>query len=138
MVALENDYCVVKFGSAAWMVMDHYLIVKEWVLNFDTLRDTTEKILVWVRFPSLPMEYYNFSFLNKVSKKIGRPIKIDDATSLVFKGKLARMCVEVDITKLLLSKFILRGNICWVEYEGLYLVCSNYGVYVIEMRHAQK
>lgn len=40
LIALENDYFLVKFASiedykfakfeGLWMVMDHYLIVKEW------------------------------------------------------------------------------------------------------------
>ncbi|XP_031091112.1 uncharacterized protein LOC115996110 [Ipomoea triloba] len=121
LVALENEYFVVRFGSiddynyaklgSPWMVMDHYLIVKEWVPNFDPLQDKTEKVLVWVWFPSLPMEYYNFSFLNKVGKEIGKPIKIDESTGLVSRGKFARMCVEVDITKPLLSKFSLKENV---------------------------
>lgn len=67
LVAIEYDYFVVKFGSVddyeyakyegPWMVMDHYLITKEWVPNFDPFQDTMEKIIVWVRFSSLHMEF---------------------------------------------------------------------------------
>lgn len=35
----------------------------------------------------------------KVGEKVGRPVRIDDATSITSKGKFAKMCVEVDITK---------------------------------------
>lgn len=45
------------------MVMDHYLIVKEWVPNFDPVLDTTEKVIMWVRLPGLSAEYYNRIFL---------------------------------------------------------------------------
>lgn len=36
---------------------------------------------------------------------MGQPVRIDDATSITSKGRYARMCVKVDITKHLLGKF---------------------------------
>lgn len=39
------------------------------------------------------------------------------------------MCVEVDITKPLLARFILRGKVGQIEYEGLHLVCYKCGIY---------
>ncbi|XP_019160457.1 PREDICTED: uncharacterized protein LOC109157027 [Ipomoea nil] len=57
MVAIDNDYFLVKFGSrddldyakfeGQWMILDHYLIVKEWRPNFDPMADKTEKVLVF-------------------------------------------------------------------------------------------
>ena len=41
------------------MVLNHYLIIKEWFLNFDPFSDTTERMLVWERLPCLPIEYYD-------------------------------------------------------------------------------
>ncbi|XVF81050.1 hypothetical protein PTKIN_Ptkin15bG0125300 [Pterospermum kingtungense] len=118
LIALENEYFLVKFSSledydfakyeGPWMFLDHYLIVKEWSPNFDPMTDSTEKLLVWVRFPCLPIEYYDYDFLMKVGEKIERPVRIDEATSIVSSGKFARMCVEVDITKPLLARFKLR------------------------------
>lgn len=58
LITLDNDYFLVKFGSITdyefakyggpWMIMEHYLIVKEWRPNFDPFADKTEKVLVWV------------------------------------------------------------------------------------------
>ena len=139
LVAMDNDYFLVKFASkddynfakyeGPWMVMDHYLIVKEWSPNFDPMIDSTERVLVWVRFPCLQIEYYDQDFLMKVGEKIGKPIRIDQTTGLVSRGKFARLCVEVDITKPLLSKFKLRRRVRRIEYEGIHLVCFHCGVY---------
>lgn len=117
LVALENDYFLAKFNSIddykyakyerPWTVMDHYLIVKEWVHDCDPFMDNTERVIIWVRFPCLPFEYYNKNFLFKVAEMIGKPIKIDEATSLISRGKFARLCVEVDITKPFLSQYKL-------------------------------
>lgn len=53
LITLKNDYFLVKFWSvddyefamygSPWMVMDHYLIMKERRPNFDLTKDTTEK-----------------------------------------------------------------------------------------------
>lgn len=111
------------------MVMDHYLIVKEWVPNFDSMKDTPEKVIVWVRFPCLPMEYYDSSFLFRVGKRIGKLIRADSTIILTTRGKFASMCVEVDITKPLLAKFSLRQKVRRIEYEEIHLVCFKYVIY---------
>ncbi|XP_031131947.1 uncharacterized protein LOC116033335 [Ipomoea triloba] len=139
LVTLENDYFLVRFSSVSdyafakqegpWMILDHYLVVKEWSPNFDPTTDKTENLLVWVRFPCLPIEYFNFRFLEKVGKKIGRPIKADMNTSTGSRGRFARILVEVDISKPLLSKFKLKKRIRIIEYEGLHLVCFRCGIY---------
>ncbi|XP_073273316.1 uncharacterized protein [Primulina huaijiensis] len=139
LVALDNDYFIVRFASiddyyyakfgGPWMVMDHYLIAKEWSPNFDPLSDNTNKLLIWVRFPCLLVEYYDKELLMKIGRKIGRPIRVDQATSLVSRGKFARICVEVDITKPLLAKFMLRRKVRRIEYEGIHMVCFTCGVY---------
>ncbi|XP_019153666.1 PREDICTED: uncharacterized protein LOC109150204 [Ipomoea nil] len=139
MVAIDNDYFLVKFGSVddlnfakfegPWMILNHYLIVKEWEPNFDPWADKTEKVLVWVRFPCLPIEYYSGVFLRKIGVKIGRPVRVDHATSHASRGRFVRICVEVDITKPLLSKFTLEGRRRLIAYEGLHLVCFQCGMY---------
>ncbi|XP_019178319.1 PREDICTED: uncharacterized protein LOC109173535 [Ipomoea nil] len=138
-VAIDNDYFLVKFGSkddldfakfeGPWMILDHYLIVKEWEPNFDPMTDKTEKVLVWVRFPCLPIEYYSGIFLWKVGDKIGCPFRVDHATSQASGGRFARICVEIDITKPLLSMFTLEGKRRFIAYEGLHLVCFGCGKY---------
>lgn len=45
------------------------------------------------------------------------------------RAKFARVCVEVDLRKILVSKFKLNGRIYNVEYEGLHLVCFGCGCY---------
>lgn len=139
LITLDNDYFAVKFASeidyehakygGPWLVLDHYLIVKEWYPDFDPMTDRTEKMIVWVRFPGLPLEYYDNELLFRIGEKIGRPIRIDSTTSLTSRGKFARLCVEVDITKPLLAKVWLRRKIRRIAYEGIHLVCFKCGMY---------
>lgn len=90
MIAIDNDHFLVRFQlvedykfakyEGPWMILDHYLIVNHWTLNFDTTVENTKKLLVWVRFPTLPIEYYNREFLMKVGEKIGKAIRVDHTT----------------------------------------------------------
>lgn len=101
LVSLENDYFLVRFYSeidyafardeGPWTILDHYLVVKEWTPNFDLVIDKTKKLIVWVRFPCLPIEYFDFALLKKVGEKIGRPIRVDHNTGTASRGKFARL-----------------------------------------------
>lgn len=87
LIAIDNDYYLARFSAeedynfakfeGPWMIIDHYLIVKSWEPNFDPQEDKTKKLLVWVHFPYLPIEYYYEQFLMKVGEKIGRPVMIE-------------------------------------------------------------
>lgn len=65
----------------------------------------------------------------RIAEKIGRPIKVDHATSLTNRGMFARMCIEVDITKPLKSKFMVKRKVMTVEYEGMHMICFHCGIY---------
>lgn len=131
LIALDQDYYLARFESlrdyefakyeGPWMILDHYLMVKECELNFVPKNNKTEKLLVWVHFPSLPVEYFEEKFLMEIRANIDYPIKIDDATNLISKEKFARICIDVDITKPLLSKFVLHQEEWAIEYFYLKL-----------------
>lgn len=106
--------------------------------DFDPFTDVTERIMAWVRIPCLPIEYYDSNFLMRVGKLIREPMKVDQATSLVSRGKFARICVEVDLTKPLLTKFKLRNQIRHIEYKGLYQVCFGLEYMVTRKRIVKK
>ncbi|XP_019199070.1 PREDICTED: uncharacterized protein LOC109192823 [Ipomoea nil] len=139
LIALSHDYYIAKFESlrdyeyakyeGPWMIMDHYVVVQEWQPNFSPRKNKTRKVLVWVRFPDIPIEYFDDEFLKKIGKTVGRPVKIDTATSLASKGKFARICLEIDISKPLESKFVLNFEEWPIEYEGIHSICFSCGRY---------
>ncbi|XVF36907.1 hypothetical protein REPUB_Repub19eG0099200 [Reevesia pubescens] len=45
----------------------------------------------------------------------------------MLRGKFARMCVKLDLTKLLVSKIFIRGRWQIVEYEGLKMLYYHLG-----------
>ncbi|XP_028806314.1 uncharacterized protein LOC114761155 [Neltuma alba] len=58
-----------------------------------------------------------------------KPLKIDRTTTFSDKGGFARIYVELDLQKPLLPAFDHFGENHAIEYEGLHLVCFNYGTY---------
>ncbi|XP_031095188.1 uncharacterized protein LOC115999480 [Ipomoea triloba] len=139
LIAIDQDYYLARFDAlqdyefakyeGPWIIMGHYLTVQEWVSNFFPHKSRMDKLLVWVRFPAVPIEYFEDDFLMKIGKYIGRPIKVDTTTSLVSIGRFARVCVELDLTKSLLAKFTLGGEVIPIEYEGIQMVCFKCGIY---------
>ncbi|XP_019151954.1 PREDICTED: uncharacterized protein LOC109148674 [Ipomoea nil] len=111
------------------MILDHYVIVQQWTPNFIPSKNRVQKILAWVRLSSIPVEYFDEVYLWKLGEQIGKPIKIDTTTSLASRGKFARICVEIDISKPLLAKFWIEQEVCPIEYVGIHLVCFGCGRY---------
>ncbi|XP_061355713.1 uncharacterized protein LOC133300215 [Gastrolobium bilobum] len=60
---------------------------------------------------------------------LGKFIKVDAATTSLARGRFARICVELDLTKPLNAEYKLEGRLKHVEYEGLHLVCYSCGQY---------
>ncbi|CAN1268639.1 hypothetical protein LINPERPRIM_LOCUS13268 [Linum perenne] len=60
---------------------------------------------------------------------IGKTINIDHTALNGCRGNYARICVEVDISKKLKSKYRLWRRVRRVEYEGLHVICLNCGIY---------
>ncbi|KAK7289688.1 hypothetical protein RIF29_03530 [Crotalaria pallida] len=136
-IDLENDYFLVKFSNeddlsnavleGPWLIYDHYLTVRQWTPDFNPFKESIERVAVWVRFSGLPIEYYDSKFLHFVGDRIGRTIRVDKTTFHQERGKYARLCVEVDLTKPLLGMFQIKEKFYKVEYEGLHLLCLSCG-----------
>src|SRR4051812_31021917 len=88
---------------------------------------TIDSLLVWVRFPIIPVEYFNETWLMSAGNKIGKAVKVDRLTMAATRGQFARVCVEIDLTKPLKSGYTLRRKHLPVQYEELHALCFNCG-----------
>ncbi|MCH84794.1 hypothetical protein A2U01_0005630 [Trifolium medium] len=138
-VDVGNDFFLVTFTNmedhyralidGPWMIYDNYLVVREWSPNFHPFGEVIEKVAVWVRFSGLPIEYYDKKILYFIGNRIGRTVKVDRTTTTQTRGKYARLCVEVDLTKPLLAMFQIKDRYYKVEYEGLHMLCLACGTF---------
>lgn len=70
---------------------------------------------------------FNERSLTKVGNTIGKMVKVDLQTEEIARGKFARICVELDLSKPLTAKVGVVGKLLVVEYEGLQKICFQCG-----------
>ncbi|XP_050222758.1 uncharacterized protein LOC126672849 [Mercurialis annua] len=136
-IDLENNYFLVKFRNGQdmqsvitggpWVMLGHYLSVEAWHPEFDCTSDRIRFINAWIRLPRMPIHYYNKKVLRHIGAMVGKVIKIDYCTEAAERGKFARIAVELDLNKPLVSQFRLDGNVQFVEYECLPRICFECG-----------
>ncbi|XP_019172480.1 PREDICTED: uncharacterized protein LOC109167863 [Ipomoea nil] len=97
--------CMHVLMDGPWKLFNHYLVAQRWQPNFKPATAKITKMAIW----------------------IGRPLKLDRTTSGVERGQFARASVEVDVTKPLVAKIRVNGEIQYVEYEGLHVICFSCG-----------
>lgn len=125
---VDNGFYMMKFdmaedrdkviGEGPWMIFDHYLAVAKWSPEFVSSTAKIEKTMVWVRFPGMSLIYYDESVLLVLASAIGTPIKVDQRTLSVERGRFARVCVEIDLNQPVVGKICVRGTWYKVAYEG--------------------
>lgn len=109
------------------MIGGHYLVIQQWQPDLFANDKIIDRMTVWIRIKSLALEYMNTAFLRKFGNEMGNLFKIDMNTADQARDRFARLCVEIDLNKPL--KTYLRKKNRWfkLEYEGLSMVCSDYG-----------
>ncbi|XP_057418203.1 uncharacterized protein LOC130712384 [Lotus japonicus] len=136
---IGNGFFMVKMDRAEdrkkvmdggpWMVFDHYLAVAPWSKDFISPAAKITTTLAWIRVPDLNVTFYDESFLMSMAKLIGTPVKVDINTLKAERGRFARICVQLDLTKPVVGKFWFEGYWYKIEYEGLHIICSKCGCY---------
>ncbi|CAN1324628.1 hypothetical protein LINPERPRIM_LOCUS33174 [Linum perenne] len=84
-------------------------------------------MVVWVRFPHLPIHYYHAQVLTSLGNLIGKTVKIDFNTQQAERGKFARIAIEIDLNEAIPPVVLLDGDIQKVEYENLPTLCFGCG-----------
>ncbi|KAL7238851.1 hypothetical protein ACSBR2_004866 [Camellia fascicularis] len=79
------------YTEGPWVIMDHYLTVRRWEHDFKPSEAKEVATALWVRFPQLPIEYYNEKVLYHIAKVIGRPLKVDLNTAMSIRERYARV-----------------------------------------------
>ncbi|KAI9080992.1 hypothetical protein K1719_036972 [Acacia pycnantha] len=132
---LENDFYLVNFqkmddymealGTLGYS--DAYLSVARWKHEFDPTHEKIVSVVAWVRLPDLPAPLFDKKFLLNLGNSIGKAIRLDVHTAQRTRGRFARMCVELDLSKPLVPEFNVEGQKLSVVYESLGQICNSCG-----------
>uniref|UniRef100_A0A7C9ABN9 DUF4283 domain-containing protein n=2 Tax=Opuntia streptacantha TaxID=393608 RepID=A0A7C9ABN9_OPUST len=121
------------WNGRPWHVSGLNLVLRRWEPFFDPYSATIHRIDQWVKITRLPLELWEEDSLKTLLQDVGQFIKVDDITLNRSKGKFARVCLNIDITK------PLRGSLFLpipnqphplevpISYEGLHEVCTLCG-----------
>ena len=112
-----QDYEKVRKG-VPWLIHGYYMAIYLWSPTFKPSEASITHTWVWARLPELPIEYYDKEVLFDIGAALGRTIKIDPITERQEKGRFARICVEVDLRRPLVTQVDLDGFPQKIEYEG--------------------
>ncbi|XP_050877623.1 uncharacterized protein LOC127081409 [Lathyrus oleraceus] len=115
------------FFEGPWMIYDRYLKAREWSADFCSVGDAIEQLDVFVRIFRLPIEYYDTKVLTYIGNRFWKTVNVYKNTLLKEIGKYARICVQVDLIKLFLAMFSIKGHYYKVEYEVIHLLCLTRG-----------
>ncbi|XVF01096.1 hypothetical protein REPUB_Repub04eG0058600 [Reevesia pubescens] len=88
---------------------------------------TITSVAAWIRFPGMPLEYYDYEILNRMGNLLMQTLMIDRNTLTASRGRYARICAEINLTKPLVLRIFIGGRWQKVEYEGLGMVCFACG-----------
>ncbi|CAN1743212.1 hypothetical protein LINPERHAP1_LOCUS1713, partial [Linum perenne] len=115
-----------------WKIFDYYISVARWSPSFNE-NDPISTILTWVRLPKLPIQFFNHTAVTRIGNYIGKMIRLDLATSESARARYARVCVEVDLSKPLLRKYMIENRVFYVEYESIENLCFGCGKYGVKV-----
>ena len=85
------------------MILEHYLTVQSWNPSFNMVETNVSFVVAWVRFLGMSIQYYNKSVLRAIFGVVGKFIRMDYNIRESQHGKFARVVVEINISKPLIS-----------------------------------
>ncbi|XP_019258105.1 PREDICTED: uncharacterized protein LOC109236384 [Nicotiana attenuata] len=105
----NDDYFVIKFSNleerdqvlyfVPHMVNNRPIIMKAWSAYFNLHDEVLKTVLLWVRFPNLPLNCWSMKSLSKIGSALGNPVYADECTTGSIRISYARMLIEMDVTK---------------------------------------
>ncbi|XP_075670276.1 uncharacterized protein LOC142640060 [Castanea sativa] len=136
-IALSSDFFLIRFSvkedyvkvlcAGPWFVGGHYLSIRSWEPNFKVSSANLSSVAVWIRLPELPIEYYESFVLKDIGTAIGPILQIDTHTTTKARGWFARLCIQVNLDKLIIKLIRVGGIAQQVQYEGISSLCFAYG-----------
>jgi len=119
------------FDQRPWYVSGLNFVLIPCVPFFDPYNTQISRVDQWIRFPRLPWEFWEAEYIAELLKCVGSVARIDQNTLLRLKGKFARVCVNIEVTKPLPGRItVSRAEGCLrvpLIYKGLHEVCPLCG-----------
>ncbi|KAG8385901.1 hypothetical protein BUALT_Bualt03G0093300 [Buddleja alternifolia] len=95
---------------------------KHWTPDFDP-NEESHIMPIWIKVLGLKPHWFHRQFLFHVASIIGKPLKLDEATSEIENPAVARICVEINVMEKLQSEIPVqvegKTSLLRIQYEGI-------------------
>ncbi|KAK1266926.1 hypothetical protein QJS04_geneDACA000228 [Acorus gramineus] len=124
----DEDMIAVLTG-APWIILDHLLCLQQWRDNFDPSTAAFEITPVRIRFPNLPLDFWDGLTLIKMAAYAGTPVQVETTVEDVGRCRYTRALVEVDLRQPLCPGIWIGTEHRWQSfvYESIPQVCQICG-----------
>ncbi|KAK9921203.1 hypothetical protein M0R45_029724 [Rubus argutus] len=119
-----------KLKGPWWTIDDcgQYVAIQKWKSDFDASNHRVTHLAVWVRIVSLDIRYFKLGSLTQIGNLLGETVKVDLHTAAQARGKYARICVELDLSKPLRAEVQVKDTWYRLEYECMPTYCYSCGI----------
>ena len=125
-LSLKEDFeNILKKGP--WFIGGHFLSLRPWEPDFRPSSANVSSVAIWVRLNALLIEYYNAEALHQIGNSIDNVLQVDTFTTSEIRGRFARLCIQIDVEKPLVTAILLGTVEQPVSYEGIQKLCFRCG-----------
>ncbi|KAI0524341.1 hypothetical protein KFK09_003708 [Dendrobium nobile] len=98
-IQLSNDLDYSRvFARRSYFILNYQMRVLKWTPFFD-IKEESPIVPIWISFPNLRLHFFNSKVLHALGSIFGRPLQTDQATASKTRPSVARVLVEVDISR---------------------------------------
>ncbi|KAF8369558.1 hypothetical protein HHK36_032421 [Tetracentron sinense] len=84
---------------------------------------------IWITLPGLPINFFNPKDLKAIGNIVGKVLKVDGPTKSLSRPSMARVCIEIDVSKTKIERFWLglhtSGRWQPIVYEKEPVICES-------------
>ncbi|KAI0510483.1 hypothetical protein KFK09_011085 [Dendrobium nobile] len=128
-IQLSNDLDYSRiFSRRSYYIANCQMRLLKWTPYFD-IKEESPIVPIWLSFPNIRLHFFNQHVLHAIGSVFGRPLQSDQATAARSRPSVARILVEIDITKNHPKEVWLgsekQGYLQQVEFEKVPDYCNH-------------
>ncbi|KAF5193004.1 hypothetical protein FRX31_017409 [Thalictrum thalictroides] len=98
------------WSGGPWKFASQLMRLSEWQKGPKPDSQKQTNALIWVKFPRLPLEYWDVESIMSTTRGVGYPLKLDKATEKKKFGFYAHVLVDVDLTKTITDQVLVEHD----------------------------